>query len=178
MATVPNQNTITIHREMPKKNFLQLKNENWQNAIKDLQDPYAFVLYIYLASNADGYTLDLSPAHIKEVTGMPRSTYYKKLKLLKDKGYITTHGKTMLHFHETSKSEEEQSSLSCEQEITKSNLCGGINFLQYGLTSSSEKRESSSDNIEIDNTTDVIYNNKYSSRFNEFYPIPSGEFDF
>lgn len=178
MATVPNQNTITIHREMPKKNFLQLKNENWQNAIKDLQDPYAFVLYIYLASNADGYSLDLSPAHIKEATGMSRSTYYKKIKLLKEKGYVTTQGSATLHFHETSKSEEEKDSLSCEQEITKGNLCKGINFLQDGLTSSSDEQDSSSHNIEIDNTRDVIYNNRYESRFNDLYSTPSGEFSF
>lgn len=27
--TVPNQNTLIIHREKPETNFMQIKNENW-----------------------------------------------------------------------------------------------------------------------------------------------------
>ena len=49
MGTVANQNTIKIHREKPKSDFLQIKNKSWQDAIKDLKDPYAFILYLYLS---------------------------------------------------------------------------------------------------------------------------------
>lgn len=28
---VPNQNAVVIHREMPKTNFIQIKNENWMD---------------------------------------------------------------------------------------------------------------------------------------------------
>ena len=38
---VPNQNIIVIHRDMPKKDFLQIKNEHWQDLIKSTGDPYA-----------------------------------------------------------------------------------------------------------------------------------------
>ena len=102
MYTNPNQNTIVIHREMPKSDFLQIKNENWQTMIKETQDYYAFVLYLYFAANANGYTFALSPAAITEATGLPRSTYYKKLEFLKEKGYIVEGKGKTLHFYEVS----------------------------------------------------------------------------
>lgn len=70
MRTVPNQNTIKIHREKPQKDFLQIKNKNWQDAIKHLRDPYAFILYLYLSANANDYSFALSPADVKEATGI------------------------------------------------------------------------------------------------------------
>ena len=46
------------------------------------------MLYLYLASNANGYTLALSPAAIREAIGMPRSTYQDQILKLIDKGYL------------------------------------------------------------------------------------------
>ena len=70
----PNQKKVCIHREIPKTDFLGIKNENWQAAARDLR-PHALLLYFYLASNADNYTLALSPVAVQEAIGMPRSTY-------------------------------------------------------------------------------------------------------
>ena len=39
--SVPNQNFIVIHREYPKKDFLQIKNENWQNVLMQTKEDYA-----------------------------------------------------------------------------------------------------------------------------------------
>ncbi len=186
MRTVANQNTIKIHREKPKSDFLQIKNKSWQDAIKDLKDPYAFILYLYLSSNADGYTFGLSPADVKNATGMPRSTYYKKIKLLIEKGYITTNGKATLQFYERPQEQEEiEDSLPCEINPQSACLCDGIDFesqeqdnLQDGLTFAQGEQECVLDNIEIDNNRNVIYNNKYKNRYNEFYSVPSGEFNF
>lgn len=186
MGTVANQNTIKIHREKPKSDFLQIKNSNWQEAIKDLKDPYAFILYIYLSSNADGYTFGLSPADVKNATGMPRSTYYKKIKLLAQKGYITTNGKATLHFYERPQEQEEiESSLSYEINPQSAHLCDGIDFesqeqdnLQDGLTSSQEEQDCVSDNIEIDNNRNVIYNNRYNNTHQNSHSVPAGEFNF
>ena len=72
--TFPNQKSVRIHREVAKTNFLGIKNENWQAAARDLR-PFSLALYLYLASNADNYTLALSPVAVEEAIGMRRSTY-------------------------------------------------------------------------------------------------------
>ena len=43
-------------------------------ANKDLT-PYGLQVYLYLASNADGYEFGLSPEHAKEVAGIARTTF-------------------------------------------------------------------------------------------------------
>lgn len=153
MYTVPNQNTIVIHREKPKSDFLQIKNENWQKMIKETQDYYAFVLYLYFAANANGYTLALSPAAIKEATGLPRSTYYKKLQLLKEKGYVVEGNGNQLHFFEIpqEKPKEEKSgcgSLSHEQK----NLSQRNENLSQRQVTPLQEQNYSCQNIEIDNS--------------------------
>ena len=46
------------------------------------------MLYLYLAANADGFNLALSPAAVRQATGMPRSTYQDQFVKLVDKGYL------------------------------------------------------------------------------------------
>lgn len=58
--TVPNQRVVAIHRETTKSDFLGIKNANWQAAARDL-GAQALLLYLYFASNANGYTFALSP---------------------------------------------------------------------------------------------------------------------
>lgn len=99
--SVSNQNLIIIHREMPNTNFLQIKNENWQGMLKSTHDTHAFALYLYFASNANNYKLEISPQAIENAIGMPRSTYYKKFQLLQEKGYIIQIGKNLYSFYET-----------------------------------------------------------------------------
>ena len=72
--TYPNQRIVCVHREPAKADFLGIKNANWQAAARDLR-PFAFLLYLYLASNANNYTLALSPVAIQEAIGMARNTY-------------------------------------------------------------------------------------------------------
>ncbi len=98
--TVPNQRMVKIHREVAKSDFLGIKNENWQAAARDLR-PHALLLYLYLAANADNYTLALSPAAVREAVGMARSTYNDQIRILIDKGYLVpSHGNTF-DFYET-----------------------------------------------------------------------------
>lgn len=49
---------------------------------------HALRLYLYLAANADGYNLALSPAAIRQSIGMPTSTYRDQFVKLIDKGYL------------------------------------------------------------------------------------------
>ena len=62
--TVPNQRVVTIHRERAASDFLGIKNSHWQAAARDL-GAHALMLYLYFASNANGFTLALSPAAIR-----------------------------------------------------------------------------------------------------------------
>ena len=86
-VTYPNQRMINIHREVPKTDFLGIKNTNWMAASRAL-GAHALRLYLYLAANRDGYTLALSPAAIQEAIGMPASTYRDQFRKLQSLGYI------------------------------------------------------------------------------------------
>ena len=106
----PNQKKVCIHREIPKTDFLGIKNENWQAAARDLR-PHALLLYFYLASNADNYTLALSPVAVQEAIGMPRSTYNDQVQNLINKGYLVlSHGNTY-DFYEVPQSRMNNTSL-------------------------------------------------------------------
>lgn len=152
MQTVPNQRIMVIHREKPEKDFLQIKNENWHNFLIHTQNDYpALVLYLYLAANANNYSFALSPRAVEEATGLPRSTFYKKLKILVDKGYIIEGKSNILHFYEATQKKE-------EQEILRARLCGKHDIPPQthenplGNTSNlAQSQSSSSQNIEIDN---------------------------
>ena len=91
-TTVPNQRTICVHREKASADFLGIKNRNWMAASRDL-GAHALMLYLYLASNANGYTLALSPAAIRQAIAMPSSTYRDQFLKLVDKGYLVQRGK-------------------------------------------------------------------------------------
>lgn len=97
--TVPNQRIVTIHREKAKSDFLGIKNENWQYAARDL-GAHSLMLYLYLAANADGYTLALSPAAIRETIGMARSTFYDQFLKLVQKGYLVPSSTNGFEFFE------------------------------------------------------------------------------
>ncbi len=95
----PNQRTINIHREAAKADFLGIKNINWQSAAVDL-GAHALMLYLYLASNANGYSLSLSPAAIEDAIGMPRSTYHDQFRKLIRKGYLVEASGNIYDFFE------------------------------------------------------------------------------
>ena len=98
--TYPNQRVVNIHREAAKSDFLGIKNQNWQAAARDL-GAHALMLYMYLAANADGFNLALSPAAVRQATGMPRSTYQDQFIKLIDKGYLVQGSGNVYNFFET-----------------------------------------------------------------------------
>ena len=97
--TFPNQRTIKINREAAKRDFLGIKNENWQAAARDL-GAHSLMLYLYLASNADGYCLALSPVAVRQAIGMARSTYHDQFHRLVDKGYLVPSKGNTFEFYE------------------------------------------------------------------------------
>jgi hypothetical protein len=57
-------------------------------------------LYLYFASNANGYTLALSPTAIRNAIGMAPSTYHENLPNLIKKGYLVPTGANSFDFFE------------------------------------------------------------------------------
>ena len=99
--TVPNQRLVAIHRERAASDFLGIKNSSWQAAARDL-GAHALLLYLYFASNANGFTLALSPAAIRQATGMPPSTFRDQFPKLVDRGYLVQRGDSnTFDFYET-----------------------------------------------------------------------------
>ena len=99
--TVPNQRLIAIHRERAATDFLGIKNSHWQAAARDL-GAHALMLYLYFASNANGFMLALSPAAIRQAIGMPASTYRDQFVRLIDKGYLVQRNNSNTYdFYET-----------------------------------------------------------------------------
>ncbi len=105
--TFPNQRMIRIHRERATADFLGIKNENWQAAARDL-GAHATLLYLYLASNANGYTDALSPAAVRQAIGMARSTYHDQFHKLVDKGYLVQGTGNTFDFYEVPQSGKRQ----------------------------------------------------------------------
>lgn len=158
--TYPNQRVVRIHREPVKTDFLGIKNENWQAASRDL-GAIGLRLYLYLASNANNYTLALSPAAARSAIGIPRSTYADQFAVLVDKGYLVPGAGNTYDFYEVP-----QPATRTQKEMTADGLdfeespsrdaqggCGGQVVLP--------------ENIEINNMTDTPNNAGINNGNNE-----------
>ena len=114
-TTFPNQRMIKIHRESVKTDFLGIKNENWQAASRDL-GAHALMLYLYLASNANNYTVALSPAAVRQAIGMARSTYHDQFHKLVDRGYLVpSHGNTFEFYEVPQAATQTRNELSADR---------------------------------------------------------------
>ena len=150
--TYPNQRIVKIHRESVKRDFLGISNENWQAAARNLR-PHALLLYLYLASNADGFTLALSPAAVREAVGMARSTYTDQVQVLIDKGYLVhSHGNTYEFFE-----------IPQPRAVTTQNGTSPVTTLDESCTASDNTqpppvKECTVEDIEINNSTETQIN--------------------
>ena len=107
--TYPNQKWIHVHKPQFTGTFLSVQNDEWMAANKDLT-PYGLQLYLYLAANANSYEFGLSPEHVESAIGMKRTSYYKYLKLLEEKGYLVWRHTNMFDFYTTPRPEKERTS--------------------------------------------------------------------
>ena len=147
--TFPNQRMVKVHRERATANFLGIKNENWQAASRDL-GAHGLQLYLYLASNADNYTLALSPAAVRQAIGLKRSTYHDKFHELEDKGYlVNTHGNTYEFYEVPQAAAQTKNSMTAD----------GLDFEECPSSDPpicSNGQSMLSDNIEINNKDSTI----------------------
>ena len=97
--TFPNQRMVRVHRERASADFLGIKNANWQAASRDL-GAHALQLYLYLASNANNFTVALSPQAVRQTIGMARSTYHDQFHKLVDRGYLVPSNGNTFEFYE------------------------------------------------------------------------------
>lgn len=85
--SVPNQKIIRIEKDKYQSRFLQIGDEQWKKAFQSMR-PTVFGLYLYLASNKDGYLLELSAAAVEREIGIKKTAYHTALKDLEEKGYL------------------------------------------------------------------------------------------
>ena len=124
---------------------------------------------MYLASNADNYTLALSPAAVRQAIGLKRSTYHDKFHELEEKGYlVNTHGNTFEFYEVPQAAAQTKNSMTVD----------GLDFEEYPSSDTpicSNGQGMLSDNIEINNRdsmTDSSINkdNESARQMEQFIP--------
>ena len=100
MISFPNQNIVRINKQTYKRDFLQIGIDEWQEASKVLT-PSAFKIYLYLASNKNGFELALSKQDIKNELGISFTRFYEAITLLKKHHYLCEDRKNHLQFFMT-----------------------------------------------------------------------------
>lgn len=152
-TTYPNQRMVRVHREPCKQDFLGIKNENWQAASRDL-GAHALQLYLYLASNANNYTLALSPAAVLQAIGMARSTYHDQFNKLIAKGYLRhSHGNTY-EFYEVPMSDTPPQNLASPE---------GLDYENHPKADTPlppDEHGAPPEGTEINNKSNIPYTNK------------------
>ena len=88
METYPNQKTILIVKGKYDRDFLQIGNNEWKAAYRELSGA-AFPLYLYFASNANGFKLMLSSSIVMKELGISESTFRRAMIKLEDCGYLS-----------------------------------------------------------------------------------------
>lgn len=165
--TVPNQRLVAIHRERAASDFLGIKNSSWQAAARDL-GAHALMLYLYFASNANGFMLALSPAAIRQAVGMPQSTYRDQFIKLIDKGYLVQRGNSNTYdFYEI------------PQRVTRptaETTIDGYDFTTDTMNETQTANNNAAEDIEINiNNTNMINN---CGGEKQVSPAPLEKFEF
>ena len=87
MTTYANQKVIKINKDKCTNDFLQINNAEWHEAVKALSSS-AFILYLYLASNNDGFRIALSQKAVENATGLSKASYHRAFEELFNAGYL------------------------------------------------------------------------------------------
>lgn len=110
MANYANQKTIKINRTTPKvgdgNRFLQIYETSICEASKNLT-PNGFKLYLYLATNKDGYNADYSPQAFANKYGVGIDSARRITQNLIDNGYLIHLGGNKYEFYETPQKKKE-----------------------------------------------------------------------
>lgn len=97
---VPNQKVVYIHKRKYTANFLQIDIDEMRLAQQQMT--YCeFVLYLYLAGNANGFKLELSQQAFENATGYKKTAYHNAVNKLIELGYLTQSYNYHYEFHTT-----------------------------------------------------------------------------
>ena len=98
--SVPNQKVVYIHKRKYTGNFLQIGIDEMRLAQQQMT--YCeFVLYLYLAGNANGFKLELSQQAFENTTGYKKTAYHNAVNKLIELGYLTQSYNYHYEFHTT-----------------------------------------------------------------------------
>lgn len=98
--SVPNQKVVYIHKRKYTGIFLQIGIDEMRLAQQQMT--YCeFVLYLYLAGNADGFKLELSQQAFENATGYKKTAYHNAVNKLIELGYLTQSYNYHYEFHTT-----------------------------------------------------------------------------
>ena len=118
MAQYANQKTIKVNRDTPTKGkgqFLQIYTQRLSEASRTLS-PVGFKLYLYFASNQDGYEKDYSPRDFANIYGVSYESARKAPQNLIENGYLIAEGANKLVFYEEPQVVNEETKLELPQE--------------------------------------------------------------
>ena len=98
--SVPYQKVVYIHKRKYTGNFLQIGIDEMRLAQQQMT--YCeFVLYLYLAGNANGFKLELSQQAFENTTGYKKTAYHNAVNKLIELGYLTQSYNYHYEFHTT-----------------------------------------------------------------------------
>ena len=126
MTTYPNQKVIHINKNKYTANFLQVGIDEWQTAFKTFT-PSAFAVYLYLASNADGFDLALSQKAIENALGIKKTAYHSAIEALKKEGYIEVLQGNIEVFHTAPVRKCEPEIIKAKNRKNRKNLNDNVN---------------------------------------------------
>lgn len=85
-------------------------------AVNKQLGPYGLQLYLYLASNADGFNMELSPQHAENDAGIRRTTFYDYMRKLEIHGYLVWKHSNVYDFYTTARPADKRSHPDKHQE--------------------------------------------------------------
>lgn len=102
--TNPNQRNITINRKdalSSGRQYLAINCDTLAEASRNISGEVAFKLYLYLASNKNGYEFSFSPQHFSNIYGCSIDASRKAFVKLIEANYIINNGNNSFEFFET-----------------------------------------------------------------------------
>lgn len=102
--TNPNQRNITINRKdalSSGRQYLAINCDTLAEASRNISGEVAFKLYLYLASNKNGYELSFSPQHFSNIYGCSIDASRRAFVKLIESNYIINKGNNSFEFFET-----------------------------------------------------------------------------
>lgn len=100
----PNQRNITINRKdalSSGRQYLAINCDTLAEASRNISGEVPFKLYLYLASNKNGYEFSFSPQHFSNIYGCSIDASRKAFVKLIEANYIINNGNNSFEFFET-----------------------------------------------------------------------------